>query len=85
MPLPASSTTLKGLITAGSMNRMTRLDVVVEHVACLDAAAWARRRGNRVRRHHVADLADAGVAGQRKRLAPDHLDAVVFASGCATR
>ncbi len=29
-------------------------------------------------RDHVANLADAGVAAERKRLAADHLDAVVF-------
>ena len=54
------------------------VDVVVEHVLMRERAADRRRRRQRVRRDHLADLADAGVAAQGEGLAPDHLDAVVL-------
>ena len=38
------------------------------------AASCGRRPGG----DHVADVVDAGVAAQRERLPPDHLDAVVL-------
>ena len=71
MPLPASSTTLNGLMTAGSMKDITLLDVVVEHVARASSAPRprGRRRACVPRGDHVADLADAGVAAERERLA----------------
>ena len=52
------------------MNDMHVLDVVVEDVA--RASSRAARRGRRRQRagdDHVADVADAGVAAERERLA----------------
>ena len=55
------------------------LDVVVEHVASATACPASRPPAAGVPAgDHVADVADAGVAAERKRLAPHHLDAVVF-------
>ena len=78
MPLPASSTTLNGLMIDGSMNDMTWSTYGVEHVLRRHAAAARRRRRQPVCRNHVADVGDAFVAAQRKRLAADHLHAVVL-------
>ena len=78
MPLPASSTTLNGLMIDGSMNDITFSTYGGDDVA---GGEPARRRGGRrqaIVGDHVADVADAGVAAERQRLGADHLDAVVL-------
>src|SRR6185503_15958873 len=72
MPLPASRTTLNGLMTAGSMNDITcstygsRTSFVV---------TWPRRDAAA---DHLADLGEPFLAAQRERLLAHHLHAVVL-------
>ena len=53
------------------------LDVLVEERRGREGAALRRRRGNRPPRDHVADVREAGVAAERKRVAADQLGPVV--------
>jgi hypothetical protein len=53
-------------------------DVVVQHLLLRQAARLVGFRRQPAGGDHVADVADAGVAAERERLAPHHLDAVVF-------
>ena len=59
MPLPASSTTLNGLMIDGSMNDMTCFDVVVDTSSCVRLPGVAASGGSVPDGDHVADVADA--------------------------
>ncbi len=86
MPLPASSTTLNGLIDRRIDEPHDVLDVGVEHVLARDLRRGVRAgAGSRAGGNHVADVGDALVAAQRKRLPPHHLHAVVLLRDCARR
>ena len=80
-----------GHAAAGVEHDVERLDGrrVDERHDLLDVVVEQRRASRAARRaatapgivpvvDHVADVADAGVAGERERLAPHHLDAVVL-------
>ena len=82
MPLPASGTTLNGLTIDGSMNDMMCSMYGAEHSCCVSRPGVAAGGGIVPLDEHVADLADAGVAAERERLAAHHLDAVVLAGLC---
>ena len=71
MPLPASSTTLNGRMTPGSMNDMHVLDVGVERRLCVVTRAAARRAAAAVVSAAIMSRMsrDALVAAQRERLA----------------
>ena len=78
MPLPASSTTLNGLMTVGSMNDMTCLTYGSRMLRFVDLAALRRRRRQVAAGNHVANVVDASVAAQRERTFAHELHAVVL-------
>ena len=78
IPLPASRTTVNGLMIAGSMNDITfsTYGETTSRVVSRPGRCGGRRQA--IAGDHVADVADAGVAAERQRLGAHHLDAVVL-------
>jgi hypothetical protein len=68
-PLPASRTTLNGLIS----------NVARHDVGVLDGARRRRRRRNGVGQHHLLHFLDAGLPAEGEGLLADQLAAVVLA------
>ena len=69
MPLPASRTTLNGLMIDGSMNDITFSTYCGRMLRVRERAARGGRRRQAIAGDHVADVADAGVAAERQRAA----------------